>query len=262
MEDKILKQKIVLKRVIETENKGLKTFIDEGYGIGTVEYIKDEVNDKKENKYSLIDDIFIPTEINNKEWKSPGIFYDDSKNSGNVHLIPDDVDLATIISECNKVFRIKLHGENDKYSLQDNKEFILNKKNGFKILDNSKYFNSDAVKVNQLFCMSQFVMGNIKYQLTPYRFSKDDENFVNCKYHSIQFIRYVEGKSINFYPNSLKDECETFYEYGNFNPSIHYYNPMVEFYKNGKFNIEDILVSFVKFINNCEGKEVVKLKDE
>lgn len=263
MVDKVLKQKIVLKRVIETENKGLKTFIDEGYGIGTVEYIRNKDKDKRTNKYSLIDDIFIPTAENETILNKECALFDAASDKGNVHLFPTSTELAERISSDINIFRISLceemQGKETKENFitkLDDENIYLSVSEGNEILSKSGYavfFNSTIFfKSNKLFSYCFLKYDNVEYQIVPFRLTKDENGFVSCRYHSIQFIRFIEGHSINFYPNSLNDMCYSSYIDGEI-PNIFYSNPPVKFYnEDGKLNTNDIIKQFINFIIDCE----------
>lgn len=249
-------EKINLKinRKYETENLGLLDFYHKGYGIGSVEYI---VDNKIDNRYTCINDIFLPTVSDKEITYSDDILYD--SGSGNVHYMPEIVDVAKNISESFiKFYEIQLSEINSDSCIPKRKNNSWERNGKVKIFNGlPKYIGYQ----DNLFGFIKYkTEDGVEYQVTPFRFAKDRNGFVSCRYHSLQFIRYIEGQSINYYPQTLDDNDKTDYEY-EINPTIHYYNPNIDFYDvDGNVNRDEIVEQLKIFIIYCES--VLEAKKE
>lgn len=182
--------------------------------------------------------------------KQPAILYD--SGSGNVHMIPQDPEIAkkysdVIKKKCKEILveiKNKLKYENMEYhsKIKNEKKRIV----PAKILKGTLYENSGF-----LFSFLSVSYNDTKYDLVFNRFFFDNDNKLNCILPCFQIKVYDKNKSeppsIGFYPNISSDKEQ-------WSKKDVYYNFDV-----GINEPEDkIAEKFLKFVIETEEKEKEK----
>lgn len=174
-------------------------------------------------------------------YKNVDFVYD--KDTGNYHLVPENIDLAVVIAN-------DISKKMDELRLVMNNDFKKRLKKPCKMIrivtPRDTYFEKEGYSyknAKNIFSYIRVFIENTRYDLTGIRFYKKDKR-ICCSLKNMQFIKMRINNllSCDAYPNTLSSNVSNTVIGGE---KIEYYNPNVNFDNN-----DEIIEEFIKFIND------------
>lgn len=164
------------------------------------------------------------------------------KNSGNYHLVPNDLEIAKQIS--NEILEKMINLKTELIRQLRNKNISYKEKKIFRRPRTSTFQKNGYEVAKDIFsCLSVQLSNNPgrSYDLMCFRVCKN-ENTIECQLKAIQFATFTHKLACDIYPTTLENEART--ENEEKSDCQYYYNPSVNF----KSSNQEIIKIFIDFI--------------